>query len=153
MRPSAARDELLSQQIEGNFTQLRPEASQPLGVFDVDGLAQSEGVVPAFEPRQRFDDEGEGKAEVGGSIAAGSKRRPGLHRQTVAFRRGLEACLVEQILDQCFVGDKTERLPQTLAKPRDQEHLPIFFVKQHRRLGLGLAEVHQGSRRDARCFS
>ena len=67
-----------------------------------------------------------------------------LHRQSVAFREDLKACLVEQILDQRFVGnDEPERLRQTLAMTRDQEHLCIFFVKQNRGLGLGLAEAHQ----------
>ena len=140
-----AGDEFLSQQIKANFAQLRPQASQRFGVFDVKGLAQSERVVPAFEPRQRLDDEREGEAEIGGSSAAGSKRRPACTGKSVAFREDLEACLVEQILDQRFVGnDEPKRLRQTLTMARDQEHLCIFFVKQNRGLGLGLAEVHQG---------
>ena len=63
----------------------------------------------------------------------------------MAFREDLEACLVEQILDQRFVGnDEPKRPRQTLTMTRDQEHLCIFFVKQNRGFGLGLAEVHQG---------
>ena len=95
-----AGDEFLRQQLELDAAQLRPQAPQRFGVFDVDGLPQSESCVPGLKPGQRLDDQRERKAKIGGLSGRGVETPSRRHRETVALRQELKASFVQQILDK-----------------------------------------------------
>src|SRR6202012_5306393 len=122
----------------------RPEGAQRFGTFGIQRLVETKGVVQAIAPGQRLDDQRKAKPDMRRLRGPRIEAAPGRHRSSLPLRQGLEACLIEKVLNEIGFGDdKAECLGQPLALARDQKRLRVLLIEQHRRLALRRAEVEE----------